>query len=93
MKTQTPCEALRLRKCLEVRYDGFVRVVEVHAVGLTKEGNAVMRVWQTRGGSQSGEPVGWKLLPEWAASIDQSRQSRFERTCQSTDGVCLMKAV
>jgi hypothetical protein len=62
MQTQTPCDALRNGKCLEIRYDGFVRVVEVHAVGVTSEGHGVMRVWQVRGGSASNERVGWKLL-------------------------------
>jgi len=62
MHSTIPCSALRVRKCLEVRYDGFTRVVEVHAVGITAEGDAVMRVWQVRGGSVSQEPVGWKLL-------------------------------
>jgi hypothetical protein len=62
MQTHTPCEALGLQKCLEIRYDGYSRVVEVHAVGFTDEGHAVMRVWQIRGGSASHEPVGWKLL-------------------------------
>ena len=55
-------EALRAGKCLELRYDGFTRVVEVHAVGLTKDDNPIMRVWQVRGGSVSGERVGWKLM-------------------------------
>jgi hypothetical protein len=62
MLVNIACEALRAEKCLEVRYDGFSRVVEVHAVGYTKENNAVMRVWQVRGGSVSNERTGWKLL-------------------------------
>lgn len=47
---------------LELRYDGFTRVVEVHAVGVSTAGNPCMRVFQVRGGSISGEPVGWKLM-------------------------------
>ena len=57
-----PHEALRLKKLFQLSYDGYSRVVEVHAVGSTKDGNAVMRVWQVRGGSNSGETQGWKLL-------------------------------
>lgn len=55
-------EALTSGKCLELRYDGFARIVEVHAVGLTEDNNPIMRVWQVRGGSVSGERVGWKLM-------------------------------
>lgn len=62
MHAQTACNALANGFCLELRYDGFSRVVEVHAVGTTKDSNEVMRVWQVRGGSNSGERSGWKLL-------------------------------
>lgn len=62
MILNTPCEALRSGQCLELRYDGFVRVIEVHAVGFTRDGNGIMRVWQVRGGSNSGERQGWKLM-------------------------------
>lgn len=56
------CEALRQGKRLELRYDGFTRVVEVHTVGTSTKGNQCMSVWQVRGGSVSNEPVGWKTM-------------------------------
>lgn len=62
MVTGIACEALGAGKRLELRYDGYSRVVEVHAVGVTKDGNGIMRVWQVRGGSNSGERQGWKLF-------------------------------
>ncbi|NIA70345.1 hypothetical protein HBA54_17195 [Pelagibius litoralis] len=62
MMISTACEALRAGKCLELRYDGFSRTVEVHAVGFTKDSNAIMRVWQVAGGSHSGERTGWKIM-------------------------------
>lgn len=61
MRPELACQALRERKCLELRYEGWSRTVEVHAVGYTKENNAIMRVWQAHGGSNSGAK-GWKLL-------------------------------
>ena len=62
MWSQTACQALNSGLVLQLQYDGYIRDVEVHAVGYSKEGNAVMRVWQIAGGSASNEPVGWKLL-------------------------------
>lgn len=62
MLNSTACDALAKGRCLEIRYDGFVRVVEVHACGTSTAGSFVMRVWQVRGGSVSGERSGWKLL-------------------------------
>lgn len=59
---QAAIDAIRSQKCLEVRYDGYTRVVEVHACGYSKDGNPLMRVWQVAGGSQSNERTGWKLL-------------------------------
>src|SRR6478609_8576300 len=62
MHIAVACEVLTKKKRLQISYDGFIRVVEVHACGFTKDGNAIMRVWQGRGGSVHNEPVGWKLL-------------------------------
>lgn len=62
MSVQIACEALRCQRRLELRYDGFTRVVEVHAVGLSKDGNDIMRVWQVKGGSSGSNSTGWKLL-------------------------------
>lgn len=62
MLSNTACEALKTGVCLELNYNGFNRVVEVHCVGVTTKGNPGMRVWQVRGGSESNEPTGWKML-------------------------------
>ena len=62
MDTDIPCEAIRRSVCLEIDYGGYSRTVEVHAVGLSKEGHTLLRVWQVSGGSASGERAGWKLL-------------------------------
>jgi hypothetical protein len=62
MLVQTACEALRSGHVLELQYDGYSRLIEVHAVGFTKDDNAVMKAWQVGGGSVSNEPSGWKLL-------------------------------
>jgi hypothetical protein len=66
----TACQALQEGKRLEVRYDGYSRVVEVHAAGYTKDDNAIMRVWQVRGGSVSGERTGWKIM-----RLDEARSA------------------
>jgi hypothetical protein len=61
MHIAVACEETK-KKRLQISYHGFIHVVEVHACGFTKDGNAIMRVWQVRGGSLHNEPVGWKLL-------------------------------
>ncbi|MDF2114805.1 hypothetical protein PY365_04420 [Roseiarcaceae bacterium H3SJ34-1] len=56
------CKALQSKKCLELDYHGFRRVVEVHTVGRSSENTLILRAWQVRGGSLGGEPAGWKLM-------------------------------
>jgi hypothetical protein len=55
-------DAVNGRKCLELRYHGYSRIVEPHAYGRDKDGDEVLRCYQTSGGSVSGERAGWKLL-------------------------------
>ena len=78
MMIETACAALRSKRALELRYDGYVRVVEVHAVGWTRAGDAAMRVWQASGGSVRGERQGWKLLK----IIDASGAAVRDETAQ-----------
>ncbi len=55
-------QAITEKKTLELRYHGYSRVVEPHAYGRDKEGDEILRCFQTSGGSESGERAGWKLL-------------------------------
>ena len=58
----TIVEAINNRNSLELRYSGYSRQVEPHAYGRDKEGDEILRCFQTAGGSVSGERAGWKLL-------------------------------
>lgn len=83
MELDLACQAITSARCPTLNYHGFSRVVEVHAVGLTSDGRATMRVWQVRGGSNSGESPGWKLmkLDETlsASIIDEPSQAPRDR--------------
>lgn len=56
----TACAALESGKCLEVRYEAFSRIVEVHRVGISPQGAHILSGWQLRG--PANERPGWKLL-------------------------------
>jgi len=54
------CVALESGKCLEVQYELFSRIVEVHRVGISPQGAHILSGWQVRG--PANERPGWKLL-------------------------------
>jgi len=56
------CEAIRTRSVVQFYYDGGLRIVEPHCHGVSKNGNELLRGYQTGGYSQSGESIGWKLF-------------------------------
>jgi len=58
----TICQAIKEMKCLSFYYDGHKRVVEPHAHGISTAGNEVMRCYQIRGGSNSGNVPDWKMM-------------------------------
>src|SRR6185312_4556844 len=54
------CEAIDQGKCLEMVYETFSRIIEVHRVGISPAGAHIVSGWQIRG--PRNERVGWKLL-------------------------------
>jgi len=55
-------EAIRRQRVIRVRYAGFVRLVEPHAIGLTAGGHRAVLAWQIEGGSRSDPPSGWRTF-------------------------------
>ena len=56
------CKAIQEKKVISFYYDGGVRLAEPHCHGVSKDGNDLLRAFQVGGHSESGNPVGWKLL-------------------------------
>lgn len=56
------CTAIRERRLIHLTYHWGHRIVEPHAYGRNDNGHELLRVFQLRGASESGEPYGWKLL-------------------------------
>ncbi len=54
------CDAIDQGKCLELVYENFSRIIEVHRVGISPAGAHIVSGWQIRG--PRNERVGWKLL-------------------------------
>ena len=55
-------QAIDEAKVVELRYQGYARLVEPHAYGRDKNNDEILRCYQTSGGSKSGASTGWKQL-------------------------------
>jgi hypothetical protein len=56
------CDAVRLRHVVRFLYHGGEREVEPYVYGRDAHGNELLRGFQVRGTSRSGESVGWKIF-------------------------------
>ena len=56
------CDAIDNLNLVSFHYDGYSRVVEPHTYGIKSDGRRALRAYQVRGGSESGEYVGWKIF-------------------------------
>ena len=56
------CDAIKRRETIAFHYDGGTRTAEPHCHGVSKNGNELLRAYQTGGFSRSGNPEGWKMF-------------------------------
>jgi len=54
--------AIRNKQCISFNYDGYQRIIEPHAYGISSKGKELMRGFQTDGGHVSGHTDGWHLF-------------------------------
>ncbi|MBA3505306.1 MAG: hypothetical protein H0T80_05935 [Betaproteobacteria bacterium] len=57
-------EAIATKRLLRFTYGGYTREVEPHTYGIDKNTHHALVAYQIRGGSHSGEYVGWKTIHE-----------------------------
>ena len=55
-------DAIQNRSVLRVEYPPGERLVEPHCLGISGEGDYLLRAFQTGGASASGEHINWKLF-------------------------------
>lgn len=56
------CDAIRLKHAIRFHYHGGVREVEPYIYGRSAIGDELIRAYQVRGVSRSGEAAGWKMF-------------------------------
>lgn len=61
MRVTRACTALEKGCCLELHYDGWSRMAEVHAVGFDADDRSLILAWLTEAHNDR-DPAGWQLL-------------------------------
>ena len=56
------CDAIRLKRVIRFEYRGGAREVEPYIYGRSSAGGELLRAYQLRGASRSGETAGWKMF-------------------------------
>jgi predicted DNA-binding transcriptional regulator YafY len=56
------CSAIKSKQLIQFNYEDSTRIVEPYCYGVSGAGNEVLRAYQVKGQSKSGNPVGWKLF-------------------------------
>ena len=56
------CDAIRLKHVIRFEYHGGAREVEPYLYGRSSAGVELLRAFQLRGASRSGETAGWKMF-------------------------------
>jgi hypothetical protein len=56
------CDAIRLRHVIRIQYEGGIRDVEPYVYGRNHDGEELLRAYQLRGISRSGQMAGWKMF-------------------------------
>lgn len=55
-------EGIRRQRSIRLRYGGYMRLVEPHAIGISAGGHRALLAWQVEGGSRSDPPTGWRTF-------------------------------
>lgn len=59
---QTIVDAINTKHLLRVEYHGYYRLIEPHTYGINQKAHEAISCYQVAGGSESNEPLGWKIL-------------------------------
>ncbi|WAI01556.1 WYL domain-containing protein [Methanogenium organophilum] len=55
------CNAIKSKKQVNILYDGQIRKINPHLIGINEKGNKALRAFQVGGYSKSGNLPAWKL--------------------------------